>query len=113
VYDKDLQEFLKNTKIKSVRTGYRSPWQNGICERTVGILHRELLDHMIPFNEQHLHFILQEYIGRYYNPVRTHQGNQRQTPILSKIPGKDSVFETSLISESLLGGLYHNYGKVA
>ena len=53
---KDLQEFLVKAKIKSVRTGYRSPWQNGVCERTVGIIRRELLDHIIPLNEQHLTF---------------------------------------------------------
>ena len=32
---KELQTFLTNTKIKSIRTGFHSPWQNGICERTV------------------------------------------------------------------------------
>ncbi len=35
---KELQEFLANTKILSIRTGYHSPWQNGICERIIGIL---------------------------------------------------------------------------
>ena len=34
---KDLQTFLVNTKIKSVRTGFHSPWQNRICERVAGI----------------------------------------------------------------------------
>jgi putative transposase len=68
---------------------------------------------MIPLNEKHLAYLLQEYIGRYYNPVRTHQGIKRQTPILSKIPAKTEVAQTVLISESLLGGLYHNYRKVA
>jgi transposase InsO family protein len=55
---KDLQEFLEKTKIISVRTGYRAPWQNGICERAIGILRRELLDHMIPFSEKHLDCLL-------------------------------------------------------
>ena len=35
---KKLQEFLAKAKIKTIRTGYHSPWQNGICERAVGIL---------------------------------------------------------------------------
>jgi putative transposase len=47
----DLQKFLTNAKIKSVKTGYHSPWQNGICERAIGILRRELLDHIIPFDQ--------------------------------------------------------------
>jgi putative transposase len=66
--------FLANTKIKSVKTGYRSPWQNGVCERTVGIRRRELLDHIISFDKEHLQHLLSEYVNRYYNPTRTHQG---------------------------------------
>jgi transposase InsO family protein len=110
---KDLQELMANTDIKSVRTGYHSPWQNGICERTIGILRRELLDHMIPFNEVHLQRLLGEYIDRYYNSRRTHQGIERQTPIISKEMEKTEIAATSLISEQILGGLYCNYRKAA
>ena len=110
---KDLQKFLANSKITSVRTSYRSPWQNGICERTVGILRRELLDHIIPFNEGHLGSLLGEYIDGYYNPSRTHQGIERQTPIISEDSVKTAIAETSLISEPILSGLYHNYRKAA
>jgi putative transposase len=108
---KELQEFLINTKIISVRTVYRAPWQNGICERTVGILRRELLDHMIPFNEKHLEYLFSEYIHRYYNPNRTHQGIDRQTPILSKKSPKTSINKTVLTSEPILSGLFRNYRK--
>jgi transposase InsO family protein len=111
---KELQEFLAKTKIISVRTGYRAPWQNGICERTVGILRRELLDHIVPFSEKHLEYLLSEYIHRYYNPSRTHQGIERQTPILSEeLPGISSTETSSLIPEPILGGLYHNYRRAA
>ncbi|HBF36113.1 MAG TPA: integrase [Firmicutes bacterium] len=109
----DLQAFLANTKIRSVRTGFHSPWQNGICERTVGILRRELLDHIIPMNEKHLEYLLKKYIDHYYNPHRTHQGIGRQTPLSSVKRTKTLINKTSLISEPILGGLYHNYHKVA
>jgi transposase InsO family protein len=46
-----FQQFLKNANIKRKKTGYHCPWQNGICERVVGILRRELLDYVIPFNK--------------------------------------------------------------
>jgi putative transposase len=109
----ELQLFLANTKIKSVRTGFHSPWQNGICERTVGILRRELLDHVIPMNEKHLEYLLHGFIHDYYNPSRTHQGIGRQTPLSSVKPGETPIGKTSLISEPVLGGLYHNYRKAA
>jgi transposase InsO family protein len=69
-----LQKFLSNTNIKAKRTGFHAPWQNGVCERTVGILRQELLNHVIPLNEKHLERLLREYIDGYYNPARTHQG---------------------------------------
>ena len=86
---------------------------NGICERLVGIIRRELLDHIIPLNQRHLECLIQEYIQNYYNPVRTHQGIDCQTPILKEAPPGTSVMDTVLTSESILGGLYHSYRKVA
>ena len=69
-----FMNFLTNTTIKSKRTGYHCPWKNGVCQRMGGILRQELLNHIIPFSENHLDHLLREYIRRYYNPVRTHQG---------------------------------------
>ena len=46
--------FLKASGIKPLRTSVRSPWQNGIAERWVGSVRREMLDHVIPLNERHL-----------------------------------------------------------
>ncbi len=56
--------------IEPTRTSYRSPWQNGVAERFVGTLRRELLDHMIVIDDRHLHRLLGEYIG-YYLKDRT------------------------------------------
>jgi len=39
---------LHDVSIKFVRTGYKRPDQNGIYERFIGILCRELLDHTPP-----------------------------------------------------------------
>jgi putative transposase len=52
---------MVDAKIESVRTGSHSPWQNGICERVVGILRRELLDHIIPFDEKYLDCLLSSF----------------------------------------------------
>jgi transposase InsO family protein len=106
-----FQQFLSNTNIKSKKTGYHCPWQNGICERVIGTLRRELLDHIIPLNERHLEYLVREYISKYYNPARTHQGIDCQTPIPSKEWPVSSAVETVLVSEPILGGLYHNYKK--
>ena len=109
---KVFQDFLSNADIKSVRTSFHSPWQNGICERTVGILRAELLNHIIPVNEMHLYRLLKEYVN-YYNHHRTHRGIDCQTPVLSETPELTLIQDTRLNSTPTLSGLYHSYRKTA
>ncbi|GLB56276.1 hypothetical protein NCCP2378_20630 [Sporosarcina sp. NCCP-2378] len=73
---------------------------------------RELLDHIIPLNERHLHFLLREYIS-YYNNDRTHQGIDGKTPITSPTYLQTSAEETKLEAMPVLNGLYHTYKKAA
>jgi len=108
-----LQNFLEHTNIKSKRTAYKSPWQNPVCERMVGITKSELLNHVIPFNENHLYYLLKQYFDKYYHPVRTHQGLNCQTPLPSAKPPNTLVKNTRLVSSPILGGLYHSYKKIA
>ncbi|MHB8963582.1 MAG: integrase core domain-containing protein [Saccharofermentanales bacterium] len=108
-----LQSLFASSNIKVKKTSYRSPWQNGICERVIGILRAELLNHVIPLNEKHLKYLLRQYFQKYYHTERTHQGINCQTPIsVNKRPGtlsKDTVLDPTPI----LGGLYHSYKKAA
>jgi len=110
---KEFQEFLKVSSIKSVKTSIKSPWQNPYAERVIGTIRRDLLDHIIPINENHLEKLLTEYIQKYYNPHRTHQGLNGNTPIPSPDYPKTLLKDTVLISEPILGGLYHIYRKIA
>ena len=77
IYDNDstfsdeVKDRIESFGIKPKRTAYRSPWQNGTAERWVGSVRRELLDHVIVFDEQHLRRLLCEYVT-YYNTDRVH-----------------------------------------
>ena len=64
---------------RPLRTAFRSPWQNGVAERWVGSVRRNLLDHIIPLHERHLRRPLAEYT-RYYHDDRTHLGLAKHTP---------------------------------
>ena len=65
--------------IREIITAYRSPWQNGYCERVIGSIRREFLDHVIVLNENHLRKLMKEYFN-YYNTQRTHLGSNKDSP---------------------------------
>jgi transposase InsO family protein len=108
--EKHFQRFLANLSIKSKRITPYSPWKNGICERLIGIISRDLLDHIIPLNERHLESLLKEYV-EYYNHVRTHQALNGETPVKFMPPPRTATEDTVLYSKPILGGLYHDYEK--
>ena len=49
--------FIRRLQAMGIRdrpTAPRSPWQNGYCERLIGSIRRDCLDHVVVFGEQHL-----------------------------------------------------------
>jgi len=52
--------------VKPVRTAPRSPWQNPYVERLGGTLRRELLDHIMLFNQRQLNRVVREFITCYH-----------------------------------------------
>ena len=44
----------------------KAPWRNGWRNDGVGSCRRELLDHVIPFNEQHLRRLMTDFIRSYH-----------------------------------------------
>jgi len=93
--------------IESKRTSFRSPWQNGVCERWIGSCRRELLEHVVPFGEAHLRRLLIEYI-RYYNEDRTHMGLGKDTPNTRPVMPRPTD-QAHVVSIPRVGGLHHRY----
>ena len=84
----------------------RSPWQNGYCERAIGSIRRDCLDHVIVHNEDHLRRILAAYAG-YYNETRTHLALDKDAPEPRSVDGVGRIFSIPLI-----GGLHHKYARM-
>jgi putative transposase len=103
----DVLKFLKASGIKAVQTSVRSPWQNGVAERWIGSIRRELLDHVIPLHERHLLRLGHEYI-RYYHQDRTHIGLDKDAPAGRTIERRPTSPKT-VIALPRVGGLHHRY----
>jgi len=71
IFDADVIAFLKVTGLRPKRTSRQSPWQNGTAERWIGSCRREMLDHVIALNEEHLRRMIRDYV-RYYREDRIH-----------------------------------------
>ena len=81
-------------------------------ERYGGTLRRELLDHVIILNEEHLKRLLKEFVEEYYHLARPHQGLNGETPVPSAKP-KPAADASRLFSIPVVGGLDHRYIRVA
>src|SRR5258706_9037042 len=62
---------LRAMRIRDRPTAPRSPWQNGYCERAIGSIRRECLDHVVVFGELHLRHLMRSY-ATYYNRASEH-----------------------------------------
>jgi len=117
IHDSDAAfsaEVLTTAKIlgvKSIRTSFKSPWQNGVAERFVGNCRRDLLDHVIVLNERHLKRLMNEYV-RYYHDDRTHLGLEKQTPA-GRERAEGTTVGAKVVSMPRLGGLHHRYDLAA
>jgi transposase InsO family protein len=102
--------FTKRLAAMGIRdhpTAPRSPWQNLHIERLIGSIRRECLDHVLVLDEAHLRRILRAYAD-YYNRARTHLALEKDAPV-----GRPVQAIGSIVALPLLGGLHHQYARMA
>jgi len=107
IFSAGLTATIRSMLMEPTRTSYRSPWQNGVAERIVGTVRRELLDHVIVLNERHLRQLIESFVT-YYNMDRTHIGASKDSPCgrpAEQRPGR----KANVVSLPRVGGLDHRY----
>ena len=109
IYDQQVVDTLNMLGIKQVVISRRSPWQNGYCERIIGTIRRDCLDHVIVLNERHLRRVLKEYLA-YYHGSRTHLGLEKDAPKPRVVQAQNAG---PVVSKPVLGGLHHRYYRQA
>jgi putative transposase len=106
-YEGESTEVLRSLRSELVRTSYQSPWQNGVAERWVGSCRRQMLDHMIVFNESHLRRMVREYT-HYYDEDRIHDSLDKDTPDRRPIERRKAA-PPRVVAMPRVGGLHHRY----
>ncbi len=109
IYGDYFQYRVKNMGIDEVLIAPRSPWQNPFCERVIGTLRRECLDHLVVRNAAHLRRILARYVD-YYHHSRPHRSLNSNAPIPREVE-PPSMGEVIAIPQ--VGGLHHRYSRAA
>ena len=109
IYGEEFRERIQAIGIEQIMTAPRSPWQNPFCERLIGSIRRDCLNHVIILGELHLRKILASYF-RYYHKYRTHLSLDKDAPEPRPI---QAVNLGEIIEIPEVGGLHHHYKRRA
>jgi transposase InsO family protein len=107
-YGSLFSDVATGTGINVLKTPVRAPMTNAVCERFIGSLRRECLDHMLILRSRHLHHVVLEYVD-YYNHDKPHQGSGQRLP--TQFPRTFSPSSGPISTKQVLGGLHHGYSR--
>jgi putative transposase len=109
IYGSLFQDRVDHMGIAEVKIAPRSPWQNPYCERVIGSIRRDMLDHVIVLNDRHLMRLLRTYLGYYHRfrtPLSLDMDCPTPRPIQPPVMGR-----VQRVPE--VGGLHHHYERIA
>ena len=106
----DFDRAAKGVGTRVIKTAIHAPLMNAVCERFLGSVRRECLDHIIILGERHLRSVLDEYVG-YVNESRPHQGLGQKVPVPRIVDS--STADGRVVAFPVIGGLHHDYRRVA
>jgi putative transposase len=98
---------VESMGIEEVVTAPGSPWQNPYCERLIGSIRRECLDHLVVLGERHLLRVLHGYAS-YYHTSRTHRSLEDDCPDPRPVEPPEIG---DVVACPQVGGLHHRYGR--
>jgi putative transposase len=102
----------KTSHIEILRTPYQAPRANAICERFLGSVRRECLDHVLTLHEKQPNRVLNAYV-QYFTHALTHQGIRQQIPEQRAESVPQDHESGKILSLPILGGLHHDYRRSA
>jgi putative transposase len=102
----------QTSHIEILKTPSHVPQANAICERLLGSVRRECLDHLLILHEKQLQRVLAAYV-HYFNRARPHQGIRQQIPEQKAGSAPAHHAGGKVLAFPILGGLHHDYRRGA
>jgi putative transposase len=109
----------ESSQIEVLRTPYRVPRANAVCERFLGSVRRECLDHLLILSEGQLYRVIKVHPERsrreyvvFFNAAWPQQGINQKIPERNAASGEEKR-EGRIIAFPILNGLHHDYRKAA
>jgi putative transposase len=103
-----FEHAVEGAGIELIHTPPYAPKANALCERFIGSVRRECLDHILILSENHVRRVIREYCD-FFNRARPHQGIDQQIPIPSSRIGLPEHARREVIGLPVLNGLHHDY----
>ena len=110
-YGAAFDRVAEGANIEVVQIAPCAPRMNSVCERFLGGVRRECLDHVIILGEDHLRSVLSEYVEPYFNAARPHQGIGQRIPVGRRAITSESAGK--IVALPVLNGLHHDYRRAA
>jgi transposase InsO family protein len=109
-YGKQFSAVARTSGTKEIKTPFEAPRANAICERFIGSMRRECLNHFLILHQHQLSRLVSRYVD-FYDQQRPHQGIDQQIPVRfgDVRPPLSNTLKGRVISTPLLHGLHHSY----
>jgi len=95
IFGNSFARRVESMGIGKVVTAPGSPWQNSYCERLIGSIRRECLDHVISY-------------ASYYHSARTHRSLNNDCPDPRPVEPPEMG---DVVALAQVGGLHHRYTR--
>ncbi|MEU7245356.1 integrase core domain-containing protein [Streptomyces sparsogenes] len=112
-YGEAFDAVFQAEEMEILKSAPQAPRMNAHCERMIGSIRREALDHVLIMNEAHARHVLAAY-ERHYNEHRPHQARNQLPPDAHEQPAAAYGLSTSKVLRArILGGLINEYRYAA
>ncbi|SFR28703.1 Integrase core domain-containing protein [Lentzea waywayandensis] len=112
-YSEVFDAVFEADELRVIKSAPQTPRMNAHCERIIGTIRHEILDHVLIMGEAHARQVLAAY-EIHYNKHRPHQARGQLPPEAQEQPAAVHDLKASrLLRTRLLGGLINEYRYAA